>query len=371
METEEFNFKENKILLLLSLPKNTTEKHIGSALGEYIDTIKEVQLEGPLAYVEFYTHEQALAVHEKRTSIYIKNKHILIVWKLPKEIKESNERNFDLYGLKEDITDEMVQHFFHEHIQILSLLFNHNKKYGNYAIIKVYSDQDVEWIQNNKEMIKEQLGSETFELKEHEMIEKQEEKQTNVLIRNIHKDIEMNEELVEYFNQFGTIVSIRLTDVNEKYQTKQLFVNYETEESAQQLIDTVNGKDVFNKELELEASFLKSRREIKAEHSKKYYDTRKLVENEYKNNYLLIKNIPKKYLTYDEFKNYFASFGELIDCTLVKTKFIGYVCYAQHEDAESCVNAKHEGRMFARFKNLDGVEHQQSPVSPLTQLPFK
>ena len=47
------------------------------------------------------------------------------------------------------------------------------------------------------------------------------------------------------------------------------------------------------------------------------------------------------------------------------------VIRAQHEDAESCVNAKHEGRMFARFKNLDGVEHQQSPVSPLTQLPFK
>ena len=50
------------------------------------------------------------------------------------------------------MTDETIQQFFHHHIQILSLLFNHNKKFGNYAIIKVNSKEDEEWLETNMDL---------------------------------------------------------------------------------------------------------------------------------------------------------------------------------------------------------------------------
>ncbi|EDR21804.1 polyadenylate-binding protein, putative [Entamoeba dispar SAW760] len=362
---EEPPFINNTTLVFLSLPNNTTEKLLGFALKDYIATIKQIHVVGPLAYVEFKTHQQALKVHQQRSHIEVKKKKIIICWKLTKEVKERNEYNYDLYGLKDDITDESLQLYFENKVNILTLLTGKNV-HGNYALMKVNNQQEGEWLLENKDTIQKDIGTDNFELKVHQI--KQDDK-TNVLVKNLHKDLTETDELINYFLTFGEIDSLKLTEVNEKYNTKALFIKYKTEESANKMIETVNGKDIFSYGLPLTAELLKSKKDYKSEKNKIYYDKRRILETDLKGNSLFIKNIPKQLLSREAFKNYFSRYGELFDYTILIDKRIGYICYNEYDNACDCVAGNH-GRMEVQFKEKL-YRNPVVDVSPFAKLPFK
>ena len=123
---EEYNFYDNKTLLFLSLPTGTTEQLIIENLHEFTTKIKTIKVEGPLAHIECDSHQTALEIHQKRSNYLIKEKKITICWNLPKELKESTKHNFDLFNLKDEITDESLQLYFNNKITIISLLFHQN-----------------------------------------------------------------------------------------------------------------------------------------------------------------------------------------------------------------------------------------------------
>ncbi|ELP91513.1 polyadenylate-binding protein, cytoplasmic and nuclear, putative [Entamoeba invadens IP1] len=339
------DFSSNCTLILLSLPYDVKNSDIIYTFQEDATSIEDIQVEGPLAYVVFRNHATPLKIHQTRTFYKVKGKSIKICWKLSKEEISNEEFNYDFFDLKPEATDESVQVCLNAYAQIKSLLFTHSSR-GVFSVIKFSSSQDVENVFDNISEIKEKIGSDNFSVKKHE---KKAEKCSNVLVKNIHPALIANSEFLEFFKSFGNIESFKLTPVNPEFDAKALYVEYTEENDAKRLIEEVDGKDVFDCDMPLSASLLRSKKEMKGEKNKTYYEKRKVVENDLKDNNVFVKNIRQELGDLENFKEYFMKFGGIFSCKVVPEKKYGFVCFNEHDDAVKCVNAKH-GRMYVKFK---------------------
>jgi len=148
----------------------------------------------------------------------------------------------------------------------------------------------------------------------------------NVVIKGLHKDID-NKSLYDLFSRWGNILSCKVA-VDEKGESRGFgFVHFDSEASARHCIELVNGKEISDKLVTVEA-FVKERRAV----------------DSWTN--LYIKNIP---LEWDDakLKEVFAQYGEITSAVVAihagedatakglegKSKGFGYVNFASHDEA--------------------------------------
>ncbi|ELP85484.1 hypothetical protein EIN_040480 [Entamoeba invadens IP1] len=220
--------------------------------------------------VVFCDHETALKIHQTRTKYKFKGKPIEIRWALLQKKVNFEELNFDIFGLNPDATDESVQVCLGAYAQIKCFYFSRNDS-GAFCGVKFVSYQDVKNFYDNISIIKKTIGTDNFNVKRYDK-KKEEKEWWGVRVRKIHPDLEANDEFYNYFNSFGDIKSLRLTDTNPKFKTKTLYVQYFDENAAKTLIEEIDGKDVFDCDMPLSASFYQTTEKEPKKKNKTYYE---------------------------------------------------------------------------------------------------
>ena len=116
----------------------------------------------------------------------------------------------------------------------------------------------------------------------------------NLLIKNIDKEI-TQQELFDLFAPFGHILSCKLETYPDGQSRGYAYIQYDSEESANEALNSMHKKDLKDKKIEVLVHEKKNKRDIQP--SAKY-------------NNLFVKNLPKG--TDDaKLKEMFASYGEI------------------------------------------------------------
>lgn len=162
----------------------------------------------------------------------------------------------------------------------------------------------------------------------------------NIFVKKIPKTV-THREFHDYYNKFGSIVSLKLAEDEEGESMGYGFVMYETEEAADKAIKETN-----------EVEF----------HGKKLYVGR-FIKNKPKRpiefNNLFVKNIPKEY-SEDKVKAIFSKFGELGSCLIKKPKT--EIDNKLPEEKKQQIMAHQYG--FICFKKAD------SAMKAMSEVPF-
>ena len=148
----------------------------------------------------------------------------------------------------------------------------------------------------------------------------------NVIVKNVDKDV-TQQQLFDLFTQFGGVQSCKLEGYPDGTSRGFAYVQFETEEQADQAIEKVQGHEMNGKKLEV------------TRHEKK--DQRADKSQIYNN--LFVKNLPKN-TDENKLKDMFKDFGEIESVHVHRDddkapKDYGYVCFKSPEDAEKAQEA--------------------------------
>ncbi|ELP89352.1 hypothetical protein EIN_288280 [Entamoeba invadens IP1] len=269
-----YDFSTNHTLVLSYSSNGVVISDIEDTFLHYKPFIKEISLRNnTMAYIEFIDHKTPLQIHIDRTSYKLKCDSVKIFWRLSKEEIISEEFNYEFYGMSSAITDKSIQEYLGKYAQIKSLNYTSGKR-GVFSIIKFSSSEDVENIFENYFKIKDDIGTKKFGIKKHKHDMKSE---FNVLVNNIHPDLVVNSEFFQFFRSFGKIVNFYLTEINETYNAKSLYVEYTNKKNVKTLIKNVNGKDVFGCDMPLSACSLTSKNDYYEQKKKTSHDESKRI----------------------------------------------------------------------------------------------
>lgn len=155
----------------------------------------------------------------------------------------------------------------------------------------------------------------------------------NIFIKNLDKTITPSE-LYDTFEQFGKILSCKLSMDDKGISRGFGFVHYESEESAEKAISYVNGKEIRNRILYVGPFISRS--------------DRKTPGGAAKFNNCYIKNFGED-MDDERFRKLFEKFGEIKSACVMKndqgvSKGFGFVCFDEPSSAEAAV------------KEMDGFE---------------
>lgn len=174
----------------------------------------------------------------------------------------------------------------------------------------------------------------------------------NVIVKNLDKSID-SKTLHDTFSEFGSITSCRVKYDEEGVSRGYGFVQFSTEEEAQNALKSAN-KRVFQG-TDKEIIVLKHK------------PIKELIQkiNEYKKNFVnvYVKNVPKSY-TNEQFQKLFKDFGAITSCTLMfdndgNSKGFGYVCFKLHESAQQAVEALNKKELEPNTPPLFLARHQK------------
>lgn len=151
----------------------------------------------------------------------------------------------------------------------------------------------------------------------------------NVFIKNLHSSIG-NHELHDTFKIFGNILSCKVEQDGNGESLEYGFVHFETEESAKNAIDNVNGMMLNDKQVYVGKFIPKTLRE-------KQNDGLKTCNN------VFVKNFGNL-LDESQLKSMFAKFGEISSVKVMRSANgesmgFGFVTYKEKKDASVAVNA--------------------------------
>lgn len=164
----------------------------------------------------------------------------------------------------------------------------------------------------------------------------------NIFIKNLEKTVD-NKVLFDTFSIFGDILSCKVS-YDDKGQSKGYgFVHFDSEESAQKAIETLNGKIINSKKIFVGKFIARRERENKPG-----------VPRRFTNVY--VKNLSNDYDTDEKVKNLFEPYGSITSAVVAlddegKSKGFGFVCFATSEGAEAAVNELN-GKEMSNGKNL-------------------
>eukprot|EP00080_Pristionchus_pacificus_P000787 PDM60807.1 pab-1 [Pristionchus pacificus] len=164
--------------------------------------------------------------------------------------------------------------------------------------------------------------------------------QGNIYIKNLDKVVD-SRSLFDTFSLFGGILSCKVATDDQGVSKGFGFVNFETQEAADQAVEKVNGmllagKKVFVGKFQPRNARLKEMGET----TKRFFN-------------VYIKNLEED-VDKEKLEKMFSEFGKVTSCAVMsdangKPKGFGFVAFEEPEQAEKAVNEMHE-------KQLDGSE---------------
>jgi len=156
----------------------------------------------------------------------------------------------------------------------------------------------------------------------------------NIFVNHLAKSID-NKQLYDTFSMFGNILSCKVATNSKRESLGYGFVHYESEESAQQAIDRVDGKVIAGEKVSV--SLFKSKKERGG-------------DNKYKYTNVFVKNLPND-ISKEELDELFGKYGTVTSSMLSpsrdeKKASFGFVNYNAPEEAAAAV----EGLNNQEFK---------------------
>jgi len=163
--------------------------------------------------------------------------------------------------------------------------------------------------------------------------------QGNVFIKNLDESID-NKALHDTFAAFGNVLSCKVATDEIGRSKGYGFVHYETAESADNAIKSVNGMLLNDKKVYVGHHISRKERQSKLDELKAQFTN------------LYVKNLDPE-MTQDEFYNLFAQFGGVTSAIVSfdeegRSKGFGFVNYEKHEEAQVAVDVLHENEHNGR-----------------------
>ncbi|CDI80997.1 polyadenylate-binding protein, putative [Eimeria acervulina] len=167
----------------------------------------------------------------------------------------------------------------------------------------------------------------------------------NVFVKNLDRSID-NKALYDTFSLFGNILSCKV-GVDEANRSKGYgFVHYESEASARNAIEKVNGMLIGGKTVYVGPFVTRSERENASTHR-------------YTNVYL--KNLPRCWQDADALRPILEPFGEITSLLVKqdpKGRLFAFCNYAEHDSAKACVQT-----LNGKVVNSEGFKETSSAAS--------
>ena len=144
----------------------------------------------------------------------------------------------------------------------------------------------------------------------------------NLLVRNLPRDMDQKS-LQGLFSKYGNIKSCKLETFSSGDSRGQGYVQFETQESAQNAIKELNGTEQGGKTIEVLIHTKKDDREDQG-------------ESRYTN--LFIRHLPQGFKD-AQLRDIFKEFGDITSCTMnSKDNGTGFVSYKTHEQAKAAID---------------------------------
>ena len=164
----------------------------------------------------------------------------------------------------------------------------------------------------------------------------------NIFIKNLDKHID-TKSIYDTFSMFGSILSCKVATDLEGNSKGYGFIHFETEESAQNAIEKVNGMLLDGKKVYV-GKFLPRNSRLRdiGDHVLRYTN-------------VFVKNFGDD-LDKEKLENLFSKFGKILSCAVMtdsegKSKGFGFVSFENAEDAEQAVEQMNDAE-------VDGVENK-------------
>jgi len=157
--------------------------------------------------------------------------------------------------------------------------------------------------------------------------------QGNIFIKNLDESID-NKALHDTFAAFGHVLSCKVATDEHGRSRGYGFVHYETSESADGAIKSVNGMLLNDKKVYVGHHISRKERQSKLDEQKAQFTN------------LYVKNLDPE-TTQEEFEILFNKFGAVTSAAVSfdeegKSKGFGFVNFERHEEAQDAVDALHE-----------------------------
>ncbi|CAH8392306.1 unnamed protein product [Eruca vesicaria subsp. sativa] len=161
----------------------------------------------------------------------------------------------------------------------------------------------------------------------------------NLFIKNLDKSVD-NKTLHETFSGCGSIVSCKVATDHMGQSKGYGFVQFESEDSAKNAIEKLNGKKFDDKEWYVGKAQKKSEREL--ELSRRYEQGAREMGNDFDGLNLYVKNLDDT-VTDEKLHELFAEFGTITSCKVMQdpsgaSKGSGFVAFSAASEASRVLN---------------------------------
>lgn len=377
---------EKNIIFAADLPENTKEEDLKKFFKDYLDKIIMINMmtkksqfiehSNSSAKIIFRDSQSANDARLRLNQLKFNGKAIRLMWDEKSQIFKLSQNNCNLFikGVPSNVSQRAVYEHFLQYGDILSAKMSEDE-YGRhlgYGYITYY-DQE-----NALKAIQECDGKKVFGIAmEVKFYKKKAERnassvpeENKIFLKNFPANFNQND-ILTLCEDYGEIINynINIETVGKKFAV----ISYSNPESAKNAEKGLNQKNIRGYPLFCE--IFKTKHQLVGNKAYKggmnYSEKHNLTEHRFQEQCnLLIKNIPSP-VTDEILKGIFGKFGEIKSAKIdtytymqkIKDEYkqipvskgIGYVCFANKEDAEKAKDAFHG-------KYLPGYESWNKPI---------
>lgn len=163
---------------------------------------------------------------------------------------------------------------------------------------------------------------------------------TNVYVKNFSEEIDTDEKLKDFFNEYGSVVSAKVM-VTEDGKGKGFgFVSFEEPEIAEKVVDDLNGKEMPSGKT-LYVGRAQKKAERQAELKRKFEAMKMERLNRYQGVNLYVKNLDDT-IDDERLRKEFDPYGSITSAKVMtdsnsRSKGFGFVCFSTPEEATKAV----------------------------------
>jgi polyadenylate-binding protein len=358
------------VLFVSELPENITESDLNSFFSEFKDSIFMTQINSKFAgsrgadpfhprssnaTVIFKDHEKADEARKSLNMRKIRGKTIRIMWhERDNNVRYNTQANLFIKNIPLDVNARQFYEEFSKCGDIISakLIEDEQGNHNGYGYVSYYNnnsaDKAVNELNNKEIWPGSKLEVARFQ-KKNERLQNKLSMNKNLYVKNIPENFVEND-IKNLFNKYGNVSWSKV--LKDSNQRKFAIVSMETEDSAAKAKEGLNNHTFGDLTMFVDTLQKKSDRQRIL--SSKIYENNSILNSQFKNCNLHIKNLPEK-CTEKNLHEEFSKFGEVKSLKIPKyilvtkvgetlkeevvSKCFGYVCF---HDQESAKRAKEE-----------------------------
>jgi len=369
------------VLFVSELPENITEQDLNSFFNDFKDSIFMSQINNKFgnsrgvdsfhprssnATIIFKDHAKADEARRGLNMRKLRGKTIRIMWhERDNNIRYNTQGNLFIKNIPLDINARSFYERFLQCGDIISakLIEDEEGNHNGYGYVSYYENESADKAiteLNNKEVWPgSKLEVARFQ-KKNERLQNKLSMNKNLYVKNIPETY-TETEIKGLFSKYGNVSWSKI--LNDSNKRKFAIISMETEESATKAREGLNNHKIG--EITLYVDSLQKKSDRQRILSSKIHENNSILNSQYKNCNLHIKNLPEK-CSEKQLNEEFSKFGEVkslkipkyILVTKVGEKFkeeivsrcFGYVCF---HDQESAKKAKEElnGKTLTCFED--------------------